>query len=490
MALLTIIYALIGANAAQSLFRDSDAGWHIRVGERLLSTGQLPTSDPFSFTRAGAPWVTWEWLADALMGFAHQTAGLPGVAWLYLMLLGLCTWLWIRWTWTLGGSFLLAAAFLAPMLSTANLHWLARPHVFSWCLALAGLWLLDRLETQPRPSHLALAAAFGCLWANLHASFGLGAVILGIYALAAWLEKTLLAQRQLPLQAGSYAALFVAFTAGTLVNPHGWSLHAHVASYLANSALLDRIGEFQSFNFHVDGATQVLLTVLLGAVAALGALAQGRLAHGLLCGVLLAGALRSARGLPLLALLALPVANAVLSRASLHLFQPRLRRAIEGFRQYSANLRTLERNSHGAAWVLPLMLATAGILLALGRNGKVGFPPDQFPVAAAAHVPSGARVLAPDKFGGYLIYRFNGQLPVYFDGRSDFYGLDFMKRYISLVEVRPGWTAELDRHHFTHALLPANYSLISALGARGWQKLHADSTATLLAAPEVLNGPQ
>lgn len=50
-----------------------------------------------------------------------------------------------------------------------------------------------------------------------------------------------------------------------------------------------------------------------------------------------------------------------------------------------------------------------------------------------------------------------------------------------MVEVRPGWQALFDRHRFTHALLPANYSLIPALEARGWKRTYADATAVVLA---------
>ena len=50
------------------------------------------------------------------------------------------------------------------------------------------------------------------------------------------------------------------------------------------------------------------------------------------------------------------------------------------------------------------------------------------------------RLLAPDKFGGYLIYRFQGRMKVFFDGRSDLYGAEFLKQYARLVQVRPsGW---------------------------------------------------
>ena len=105
------------------------------------------------------------------------------------------------------------------------------------------------------------------------------------------------------------------------------------------------------------------------------------------------------------------------------------------------------------------------------------------PVAASAAVatlPANSRILSSDTFGGYLIYRFNGERKVFFDGRSDFYGADFLDRYQTLVGVRPGWREEFNRWQFTHALLPPDSSLLTALEASGWQELYRDHTAVLL----------
>ena len=110
----------------------------------------------------------------------------------------------------------------------------------------------------------------------------------------------------------------------------------------------------------------------------------------------------------------------------------------------------------------------------------------RFPVkasAAVAKLPADARVFAPDKFGGYLIYRFSGTRKVFFDGRSDFYGADFLKSYARIVQVRPGWRDEFGKWHFTHALLPKDYSLIPALEAEGWTEMYRDGTAVLLVSP-------
>ena len=145
----------------------------------------------------------------------------------------------------------------------------------------------------------------------------------------------------------------------------------------------------------------------------------------------------------------------------------------------------------GYAWI-PVILMAGFFHL---RASTPGFPADQFPVAAAAHLPAQTRLFAPDKFGGYLIYRFHGERKVLFDGRSDFYGLSFMKSYIRMVQLRPGWLAGWNRWGFTHALVPPDYSLADALPRRGWRTLYRDSTAVLLAAPTTplegldLNGP-
>jgi len=119
-----------------------------------------------------------------------------------------------------------------------------------------------------------------------------------------------------------------------------------------------------------------------------------------------------------------------------------------------------------------------------GISAATGFPADQFPVAAASTVaglPPSAKVFAPDKFGGYLIYKFNGTRKVFFDGRSDFYGAGFLKDYGRIVQVRPGWQGLFDPYRFTHALLPNNYSLIGVLKQQGWSQIYSDGTVTLLA---------
>src|SRR5690349_24865940 len=82
-ACVTLFYCLFLFQGYQKLFRDSDAGWHIRNGESILARGSLPHTDPYSFTRAGQAWYAWEWLSDVAVGALHRAGGLNAVALFY-----------------------------------------------------------------------------------------------------------------------------------------------------------------------------------------------------------------------------------------------------------------------------------------------------------------------------------------------------------------------------------------------------------------------
>jgi hypothetical protein len=442
-ACITLFYCLFLFQGYRQLLRDSDAGWHIRNGETILATGTLPRSDPYSFTRAGQPWYAWEWLSDVGIGAIHRSMGLNGVVVFYAAAISVGVWLWFRLHWALGGNFLLACAMAPLLLSTCNIHWLARPHVLSWIFLLLALC--------PRRPNLVVVAAVTALWANLHASFFMAPVIALILAL----------HDRWYLKAAAVAAI------APLLNPYGVNLYVHVYRYLTDSDLLSRISEFQSFDFHTAGSGQIIAAILLGVIGGTLSLSQKRLDYFALAILITAIALRSARGLPLVALLLLPIANAAITRWL----------GPHDFLAYGDNLRAQDSRFRGLA-LAPLVVVAAFCL-----TPKAGFPADQFPVAAYSHIPAEARLFATDKFGGYLIYRSGGSLKVFFDGRSDLYGADFLKRYQRLVQLRPGWREYWDSFHFTHALVPADSPLLSALETLGWRRAYEDKTATLLVFP-------
>lgn len=459
-ACVTLFYCLFLFQGYRELFRDSDAGWHIRTGEAILATGTLPHSDPYSFSRAGQPWYAWEWLADVASGAAHRAAGLGGVALLYAAVIAAGVWLWFRLHWIAGGNFFFAAAMAPLLLTTCSLHWMARPHVVGWLFLLATV-----IFAELRRPNLVLIALFSILWANLHASFFLAPLIFLIYV----------AKR-----AGSpryYLSAAAVSLLAPLANPYGYHLYTHVFRYLTDSALLSRIGEFQSFDFHSDGSFQIAAALLIGVAGGVLALVRRRPEHFLLAVLFSFMALRSARVLPLAALVLLPLANGAIAGALAHAGK------LPRFFAYSARLRALDARGNGLLLAPLAVLACFALLQTPGLRAAAGFPADRFPVAAYSHIPTGARLFATDKFGGYLIYRSAGARKVFFDGRSDFYGAAFLEQYGRLVQVRPGWQRYFNSFGFSHALLPPDAPLRAALEQAGWRVVYNDKVAVLLTSP-------
>ena len=127
-----------------------------------------------------------EWGSDVLMSLAYRLDGLRGVTALVAAALAACSWMWCRLNFAAGGDFFLTALLAPLMVTTTSLHWLARPHVFSW-LFLLGALLYTEFRSEAAPSRFnwaQMAAIFAvtAVWANMHASFIFAPAIACIYA--------------------------------------------------------------------------------------------------------------------------------------------------------------------------------------------------------------------------------------------------------------------------------------------------------------------
>lgn len=468
LSTITMLYCLSSFNGMQMLFRDSDTGWHIRNGEQVLATGQVPHTEPYSFSKPAQPWFAWEWLADCLMAMAHDWDGMRGVFFLYLTVIGIVSWLWFQLLWATNTWFLLGAVSTWIMLTTCNIHWLARPHLISWVFLLWAALTAERAPEKLSARNLSIVFLVGILWANIHGSFFLGSAIFLLYGAEKWLKSN---PGWKPLAGYGVATLLASF-----VNPYGWHVHEHILKYLADKELLSRIGEFQTFNFHVEGAEALVLGMLVVAAGISLNFVQGNFARAILCIVLFTGALRSARGLPMMVLVALPLALSAICRVLETLPQ------LKGVFQYNLNLRQMESSFKGYA-LMPVILA---LFIFIGQSPlfskPAGFPEQNFPVKLAPQIealPADARLFSSDKFGGYMIYRFAGKRKVFFDGRSDYYGSDFLQNYLVLPDAKPGWEEQWKRWNFTHALIPKENSLAVVLPLKGWRQIGKDETAIL-----------
>jgi hypothetical protein len=164
----------VGIATVPAIFRDGDVSWHVAAGNWILAHGQIPRTDPFSFTAAGHPWVATEWLSEVIYAAAFRLAGYAGLATMVaaaMIALNAIVFFHLqRRSAALPWAALLAMdVILAPLI-------MARPHVLAWPLLAAWTVLLlsraDEGRAPPLWSALLLVA-----WTNLHTSFPLAAPI-------------------------------------------------------------------------------------------------------------------------------------------------------------------------------------------------------------------------------------------------------------------------------------------------------------------------
>jgi len=466
----TLLQVLFLAQGSQGLFRDSDTGWHIRNGESVLDTRSVPRNDYFSFTRNGAQWFSWEWLSDALFAGAYRAAGFSGVALLTAIAIAMAIWGSARLALSMQGNLFFTAGATVLLLGTTSIHWLARSHVFSWLLALRFVAVAEYSRVGERHSSKALwlLPLASALWANMHGSFLLGPMILLVYAIGEWLES----KSGLRFTVSSLACLL-----STFVNPYGWRLHEHVFLYLQNQYLMDHISEFRSFSFHAAGGAYVELFLLVAVIGALAMVRQRAYAAAILTAGLLHLSLYSARHLPTAAIVILPLAIAALTQEAEG--WPRLRAMLD----YSRRISALDQRVFGTVPMMLVLIATVSGLIALSKNGHIGFSAEKFPVRAVDFLEQnglGDRVFAKDQWGGYLIYRLNGQGRVFIDGRSDFYGQDMLESYAQVIEIRPAWSTVLRQYDVRTVLTAPDSALTSVLeSSRSWKRVYTDSVAVI-----------
>jgi len=463
------------------LLDDGDTGWHIRVGQMILSTGSVPTTDPFSFTKPDAPWFAWEWLSEVVLAGLHNWLGLKGVVWFSGVLIAAFAALLLRYTLRRGADPLVALATTLLAVGAASVHYLARPHLFTMLLLVVSLWVIGRDLERPGRAVWALVP-LAALWANLHGGFMVLLFCLGTVAGVALLEAALepASRREKLARARRYAALTAASAAATLVNPYGWDLHRHILAYLNSDWIKMSIAEFQSPSFRAENVLQFEILLICGLLVAGRLLWERRYLGVVWIAAWAHFSLQSARHIPIYAIFAAPLVAVEVSKAwrEWALAQPR-RSSGRTLYEFGGDLgRGLRRVT---LW--PAVFAVALLAVEPPVKWPADFPDSEFPVAVIARneeVIRGRRVFTDDGWADYLLYRFFPVQRVFMDGRSDFYGEEIGEQYLDLMYGRPRWRELLERYEFDAVLVPPKRALAALLELDpGWERRDGDEDAVL-----------
>jgi len=166
--------------AAGKVFAAGDTWWHLATGEQVLATRTWPTTDLYSFTVHGNPWIAYEWLGEVLMALALRLGGLRGLAVLLVILAASLTLLLYYYAWLCSGNVKAAAAACAVVVPLAGVFFTPRPQLLGFILLLITLICLEQFRRGGSRWLWLLPPVF-LLWANVHGSFVMGLFALGLY---------------------------------------------------------------------------------------------------------------------------------------------------------------------------------------------------------------------------------------------------------------------------------------------------------------------
>ncbi len=389
---------------------DPDTGWHIAAGDLIWQQGQIPLSDPWSFTANGQLWYNISWAYDAFLSALHGVGGLPAVvivtAFFYALAVALMGAIALK-----SSKSMLAAVLVTALLGFVLLPgMLARPQGLTFLIIIGFYWLLRFGSLK----QLWIVPCLMALWANLHGGFLVGFIIIGMFVIEAFF-------------AGSRERLLRLIIVGVLsslavfLTPYGFGI-VEAVQLTMGSAMKSVLMEWQPTNLGVLKPA----TLFVGLFVLVSALFEPRipLADKLLACFWIAMGLISVRMMHIAALLAMPY---LAQSVALRLKQSPIGSLVEKRdRVYTADLARpiVRRVLASIACVGVVVMFIPSTQRALAGQGEkfASFPEHHAPDEALDFVKAnypGLRLYNRYGLGGYLIYRERGAVPVFVDGRAD-----------------------------------------------------------------------
>ncbi len=464
-----VIAGLMAGVVLAKGLQDADYFWHVTAGKLIVTSGSVPSTDPFSFTWAGQPWTPHEWLGEVIMYLLVDGVGEPIALTMFALISG--------------AIFAVTAVYLARRgIRTAAIaigssigalvfipYVTLRPQVLSWLIMALLVWLLLSLRPE-RPWSLVLLPILFAVWANVHGLYVVGFGFVGLYLIFTFLGRT-------PMSPRWRLVLVAALACGlaSMLTPAGPIGLLYPLRYVdAGDWGLANILEWASPDFHNPAHW-----AFLGMIAAL-IWNGGRGAPGWLVSlsiVTVVMGLIAMRNAPIAAIAAMPVlAMGIDARLRERSPEPRLRNARRARQRRLMELGT-------AALVL-----VAGLVILVPRDPVAVIQRSierNFPVAAVDVLEersSDARVLAEYGWGGYVIGRlFESGGRVFVDGRNDMYGDAILNDYSSIRAADDGWERLVDRYGVEALLFPPDIPIVRGPAQQaGWCEAFRDDRSVLL----------
>jgi hypothetical protein len=449
---------------------DPDLWWHLKTGEFISAHKSVPHADPFSFTRAGEPWIAHEWLTELLLYQIQRTAGFAALIVIFAAIL--CAAFFFLYSRCGPAPYISGIATLCAAWATMP-TWGVRPQVIS--LLLTSLWLLILERSGRNPNLLWWTLPLTLLWVNLHAGFALGLALFALFLAGTILETKL----KYPLAPSNpswkmQASILLLDLCLVPFNPNGLRLFSYPIETLRSTTMQNYIVEWASPNFHRPEYWPFLLIVLATFATLSWSRVPVRPRDLILLLVGLLAALTSIRLIPLFVLIAVPLISQPLGRRLAS-----SRRSVHSSMRSAPAFRTLLNAS-----IILLMAAFAGVHIFQVIHNQPQAEAQQFPAHAVAFLqahPPQNPIFNHYDWGGYLIWKLYPSTPVFIDGRADLYGAELFHDFADAYQLKGPWQRILEAWQIHTVIVPPESALAVGLeSAPGCTISYHDPQAIIL----------
>ncbi|HAL65366.1 MAG TPA: hypothetical protein DCP10_07365 [Bacteroidales bacterium] len=437
----------------------------------------------------GQPATQHEWLSALIFELINRLFGFEGIILLCALVIGAT--IYLLYKNISGENQTLLPVLLAVLLTLINsmVHWLARPHIFSFLLLIIWMIILKKMRDGHQNRWWMLPALM-FVWVNLHGGFIIGFITWAIYGFGLGFDilfqRTEEKDRLAPRFWVYYLLAGITSFFASLLNPSGFDLWVKVVGHASNKYLASITDEFQSPNFHEITFWPFLLTIGL-LVIVLG-LSNKKFKSEILFNAaswLMLG-LYSGRNIPLFAIITAPLLaeglNDLLVNAN-----PDVKLSI-WIKGLDSRLQVLDGQLKGTFWPLfSILIVILGLAAGLkfDMNGQgYALDPEVFPIAAVDWLednPQEGEMFNYFTWGGYLEYRLWPEKRVFIDSKSDFFGEDFVRQYGKVILQQEGWQEVLDQYDVSWAILPTGERAVRAIEEKlGWVVIYQDNTAVII----------
>jgi hypothetical protein len=452
----TVLFVLAGWWVGIRQLADNSFFWHLRTGRYILDHG-IPRGDIFSYTAPGTHWVAQSWLAELAYGALDRSFGPFAIRLLIALTGGAITMLSYRLARRLAGDRVRAALVAVVAYLATFVVFSERPLAFGLLLALVVVWIVEVPNSRIARRPLVALPIIFWLWANVHGSFALGVVYIGLHVLGRALDgERPWRDRSRDLVAGTFLGLVV-----SLANPYGPRLLMFPVQLMGRGQVLSQVVEWRSPDFRspVGMAFGAWLVVLIAALALSSHRPTRRDVLVAVPFVLLA--LWAERNIGLAVLFTLPIASRAVAT-------PRTR----------PDSRSML--SAVALLVVVCLFAVSGVAAVGQSDFQVASYPSESMTYLQTHGLLGERLFTTDAWAGYTILRFWPKQRVFLDDRYDMFPKAVVADYTDVADGHPNWQAVLDRHKVQVIVWQPKRALSQLLAeSPHWRRVHADDNAVV-----------